>query len=397
MIPEQFLQNWDWDIPIPIRYGPGRVREVGAICASRGIANPLIVTDRASAGLPFVGAVQASVSGAGLKVGLFTDVSPNPTDIEAARGAEAFRAGGHDAVIALGGGSGMDAGKAVSLMASGDRPLWDFDFDVPPPDGLTKADFPPLLCIPTTAGTGAETESTGMITDTARGIKGCVWHPAQKPIVAILDPELTVGLPAKLTAWTGCDALTHAIEAYCVPSANPMCDGMALEGLRLVAKALPEVLKEPTSIEARGAMLVGSCLAGVAFLKGLGMVHAISHMVGAEFNTHHGLTNAVLLPPVLRFNAPVIGHKVGPMCAAMGLDGSDFDAFIAAVERLLDVCAIPQGLSDLGVQADAAPSLARKAARDPAAGTNPRAASLTEIEALIRGAMTTTRRESPPQ
>lgn len=393
MKPEQFLQNWDWDIPIPIRYGPGRVREVGAICAARGIGNPLIVTDRASARLPFVGAVQQALAEAGLTSGLFTDVSPNPTDLEAARGAEACRAGGHDAVIALGGGSGMDAGKAVSLLAHTAHPLWDFDFDVAPPAGLTRADFPPLLCIPTTAGTGAETESTAMITDTGRGIKGCVWHPMQKPIVAILDPELTVGLPPHLTAWTGCDALTHAIEAYIVPSAHPICDGMALEGLRLVARGLPEVLKSPASIEARGAMLVGSCLAGIAFLKGLGMVHAISHMVGAEFDTHHGLTNAVLLPPVLRFNEAVIGHKVGPMCAAMGLDGADFDAFIAGVERLLGICSIPHGLADLGVTIEAAPSLALKASRDPAASTNPRPASVSDIEALIRGAMTATRPE----
>ncbi len=388
---DQFTQSWDWNIPIPIRYGPGRVREVGPICAERGLSNPLIVTDRASASLPFIAAVQQALTEAGLKVGLFTDVSPNPTDAEATRGAEAFRAGGHDAVIALGGGSGMDAGKAVSLLATTGRPLWDFDFDVAAPEGLTGAEFPPLICIPTTAGTGAETESTAMITDTRRGIKGCVWHPAQKPIVALLDPELTVGLPPRLTAWTGCDALTHAIEAYIVPSAHPMCDGMALEGLRLVVGALPEVLARPQSIEARGAMLVGSCLSGIAFLKGLGMVHAISHMVGAEFDTHHGLTNAVLLPPVLRFNEPMISDKVGPMCAAMGLKGADFESFIAGVERLLDICEIPQGLTDLGVRAEAAPSLALKASRDVAAGTNPRKASVDEIEALILGAMTTTR------
>jgi len=393
MTPGQFTQNWDWDIPIPIRYGPGRVREVGDICASRGIRNPLVVTDRASASLPFVGAVMGALEGAGLRCALFSDVSPNPKDIEAGHGAEAFRQGDHDAVIALGGGSGMDAGKAVSLLARSNHPLWDFDFDVAPPNELTKADFPPLLCIPTTAGTGAETESTGMITDTSRGIKGCVWHPAQKPIVAILDPELTIGLPPRLTAWTGCDALTHAIEAYCVPAAHPICDGVALEGLRLVAKALPEVLKAPTSIEARGAMLVGSCLAGISFLKGLGMVHAISHMVGAEFDTHHGLTNAVLLPPVLRFNAKDIESKVGPMCEAMGQDGSDFGTFLAGVEHLLDLCAIPQGLEDLGVCQEAIGSLALKASRDPAAATNPRRASVPEIEELIQSAMTTTRAE----
>lgn len=390
MTPDQLLESWDWTLPVPIHYGPGRVAEVGAICAARGIANPLIVTDRASAGLPFVAAVEQAIVRAGLKSGLFADVSPNPTDKDAQKGRSAFLAGHHDAVIALGGGSGMDAGKAVSLIARTGRPLWDFDFDVTPPE-LSAGDFPPLICIPTTAGTGAETESTGMITDTVRGIKGCVWHPAQKVVAAILDPELTVGLPDRLTAWTGCDALTHAIEAYCVSAANPVCDGIALEALRLVSNALPLVLEDPSSIPARGAMLVGSCLAGISFLKGLGMVHAVSHMVGAEFDTHHGLTNAVLLPPVLRFNAGVISHKVGPMAEAMGLDATDFDEFLSAVESLLDRCSIPQGLADLGVTEDRIASIARKAAGDAAAGTNPRSASIDEIEALMRSAMIKTR------
>ena len=161
----------------------------------------------------------------------FAEVSPNPTDIEVAAGKAAFLAGGHDSIIALGGGSGMDAGKAISLVLNTTRDLWDFDYNLTPPAELGKADFVPLLCVPTTAGTGAETESTAMITDTRRGIKGCVWHPAQKPFAALLDPELTIGLPRNLTAWTGCDALTHAIEAYCVPSHHPMCDGIALAGI----------------------------------------------------------------------------------------------------------------------------------------------------------------------
>ncbi|MBL9052149.1 MAG: iron-containing alcohol dehydrogenase, partial [Tabrizicola sp.] len=266
-----------------------------------------------------------------------------------------------------------------------------FDYNVTSPAELGKADFAPLLCVPTTSGTGAETESTAMITDTRRGIKGCVWHPAQEPFAALLDPELTVGLPRNLTAWTGCDALTHAIEAYVVPSFHPMCDGIALQALGMITRALPEALDNPASIPARGAMLTGSCLAGVAFLKGLGMVHAISHMVGAEFDTHHGLTNAVLLPLVLRFNEPAIAAKVAPMCQAMGLAGTDFGSLYRAICGLLDQCAIPRSLAEIGVTADRIDSIAAKAMTDTAAGTNPRPFSLAEVTSLIRQALTDAR------
>lgn len=388
MAREEFLGAANWDFPVPIRYGPGRLADIGPLCRTAGCRKPLIVTDRASAKLPFVETLRVYLTASGLAHGTFAEVSPNPTDVEVVAGKTAFLAGGHDSIIALGGGSGMDAGKAISLVLNSPRDLWDFDYNLTPPAELGKADFVPLLCVPTTSGTGAETESTAMITDTRRGIKGCVWHPAQKPFAALLDPELTVGLPPNLTAWTGCDALTHAIEAYSVPSFHPMCDGIALQALGMIYRALPQVIANPASIPARGAMLTGSCLAGVAFLKGLGMVHAISHMIGAEFDTHHGLTNAVLLPAVLRFNAPVIGPKVAPMCQAMGLDGADFDTFYAAVCALLDQCAIPRSLAEIGVTADRIDSVAAKAMTDTAAGTTPRPFSLAEVTALIRQALT---------
>lgn len=387
MTDDRFLHATDWDFPAPIKYGPGRLREVGELCRGKGCANPLIVTDRATVRLPFVDALRGYLEEAGLRHGSFTDVSPNPTDIEVMAGKAAYLGGGHDGIIALGGGSGMDAGKAISLVLNTNRDLWDFDYNVPPPTELGKADFVPLLCVPTTSGTGAETESTAMVTDTRRQIKGCVWHPAQKPFAALLDPELTVGLPRNLTAWTGCDALVHAIEAYVVPSFHPMCDGIALQALGLITRALPEVLDNPAGVQGRGAMLVGSCLAGVSFLKGLGLVHAISHMVGAEFDTHHGLTNAVLLPLVLRFNEKHIAAQVAPMCLAMGLPGTDFEGFYQAVCVLLDRCDIPRSLAELGVTADRVDSIAAKAMTDTAAATNPRRASLEEVKALINTAL----------
>lgn len=382
------LDPQDWSFPVPIAYGPGRLKEIAGMCRDAGMARPLVVTDRGSAGLPFLGDLMRLLSEGGLHAALYAEISPNPRDDEIAGGKAMFRDGGHDGIIAIGGGSGMDGGKAIALTATNDIDLWAFEFEQTPPDMTAHAPFPPLITIPTTAGTGAETESTAMITDTAKGMKWCIWHADLKPALALLDPEITLGLPPHLTAWTGADAMVHAIEAYCVPGFHPLCDGLALEGLRLVARWLPVAVAEPGNLEARGGMLAGSCLAGVAFMKGLGLVHAISHMVGAEYDTQHGLTNAVLLPAVLRFNAPDIADKVPAMAQAMGLEDTGFDAFNAHICGLLDQIGIPKTLADIGVPADCAPRIAAKAIQDSAAGTNPRALTVEEIVPVIEEAVT---------
>lgn len=384
---DEFLDPVDWDFPVPIYYGPGRISEIAELCTRCGVTAPLVVTDRASRALPFVSSILERLRTNGLNASVFSDIAPNPTDENVTEGVRFFREGGFDGIIALGGGSGMDAGKAISLLVRNDHALWEFDFDNPTQPDLSVADFVPLICVPTTAGTGAETESTAMITDTGRGVKGCVWHVAQKPKGVILDPELTVGLPRNLTAWTGCDALVHAIEAYCVDMVHPMCDGIACEALGLIYRALPKVLEEPANIGARGAMLVGSCLAGVSFLKGLGLVHAISHMVGAEHDTHHGLTNAVILPVVLDFNSEAIAGKLPGMCHAMGVEAQDYQAFRKAVTGLLDTCEIPRALSEILRDAPKVGRLAEKAFKDVAASTNPRRATVGDIENLIRSAL----------
>lgn len=385
------LDPQDWTFPVPIAYGPGRLKEIAGMCRDAGMSRPLVVTDRGSAGLPFLADLMRYLSEGGLQAALYSEISPNPRDEEIAGGKALFRAGGHDGIIAIGGGSGMDGGKAIALTATNDIDLWAFEFEQTPPDMSAHAPFPPLITIPTTAGTGAETESTAMITDTGKGMKWCIWHAELKPALALLDPEITLGLPPHLTAWTGADAMVHAIEAYCVPGFHPLCDGLALEGLRLVARWLPVAVAEPGNLEARGGMLAGSCLAGVAFLKGLGLVHAISHMVGAEYDTQHGLTNAVLLPAVLRFNAPDIAAKVPAMAQAMGLENTSFDAFHAHICGLLDQIGIPKTLADIGVPADCAPRIAAKAIQDSAAGTNPRSLTVEEIVPVIVEAVTTGR------
>jgi alcohol dehydrogenase class IV len=353
-----------------------------------GLANALIVTDRGSAQLPFIGALQRALKATGISSDVFADVAPNPKDTNVASARQMYRQGGHDAVIAIGGGSGMDAGKATALTANNDCDVWEFDFDRESPVLPTDHEFPTLICIPTTAGTGAETESTAMITHTEREMKLCVWHMDLKPSLTLLDPEITVGLPATLTAWTGIDAMVHAIEAYCVPDFHPMCDGVALEALALIGQWLPRAVDAPDSIMARGGMQVGACLGGVSFLKGMGLVHAISHMVGAEFDTHHGLTNAIVLPTVLRFNAPAISHKLPAMSRALGLESADFASFDAAICQMLDRLGIPSSLSDIGVPVEAARSIAEKAHQDAAAATNPREADVETIERLVIEAIT---------
>lgn len=383
-----YLEPWDWSFPVPIVYGPGRLKEIATLCSAAGMSRPLIVTDRGSAGLPFLADLTGYLEAAGMGAALYAGISPNPRDDEIAAGRTMYRTGAHDGVIAIGGGSGMDGGKAIALTATNDIDLWAFEYEQAPPDMRAHPAFAPLICIPTTAGTGAETESTAMITDTARKMKWCVWHADLKPSFAVLDPELTLGLPVSLTAWTGADAMVHAIEAYCVPSTHPLCDGAALEGLRLVARWLPVAAAQPANLEARGAMLAGSCLAGIAFLKGLGLVHAISHMVGAEYDTQHGLTNAVLLPSALRFNASAIAGKVGPMAQAMGLSDTSFEAFYGQVCGILDQIGIPRTLGDIGVPGDCAARISEKALQDSAASTNARALTAAQIETVIQDALT---------
>jgi alcohol dehydrogenase class IV len=387
----EILQAQDWSFPVPIAYGPGRLAEIGQKAGELGITNALIVTDRGSRDLPFIAQTATHLATAGVKSDVFSDISPNPRNDEIGAGKAAFQAGAHDAIIAIGGGSAMDGGKMIGLVARNEFDLWDFEWESPMPEISAAQAFPTLITIPTTAGTGAETEGTAMVTHVEKGMKFCLCHPDFRPSLALLDPELTVGLPHHLTAWTGADALTHAIEAYLVPGFHPLCDGMALEGLALINRWLPLAVREPDNLAARGGMLVGSCLAGIAFIKGLGLVHAISHMVGAEFDTQHGLTNAIVLPVVLRFNLPGMDHKTKRMAEAMGLTDHSPAAFIREIERILDEIGIPHSLAEINVPEDCAERISHKALEDSAAATNPRAATAGEVKALIGEAISKAR------
>ena len=379
----EILKPQDWGFPVPIAYGPGRLAEIGKACVSLEIKNPLIVTDSGSKELPFIKKLKETLIGSNIGSDLYSQISPNPREDEIADGCSKFQSGNHDAIIAIGGGSAMDGGKAICLTANNDIPLWDFEWEKPPPKIGENNKFPKLITVPTTAGTGAETESTAMVTHLEKEMKFCICHPDLKPSLALLDPELTLELPASLTAWTGADAMIHSIEGYCVPGFNPMCDSAALESLSLISKSIYLAVEEPQNLAARGAMLVASCLGGVSFIKGLGLVHAIAHMVGAEFDTHHGLTNAIILPVVLRYNLPNMEEKVKRMSQAMQFEDHSVDSFISNIEKLLDRIKIPTGLHEIGVPEDCASRIAEKAMVDSAFATNPREATFDEVHQIV--------------
>ena len=377
------LSNQDWTFPTFTAYGPGRFKEIGKFCKNFNITNPLIVIDSGSTKLPFISDLQNLLADAKIKSNIYSNISPNPRDDEIDGGCKVYKDGNHDAIIAIGGGSAMDGGKAISLTVNSGIPLWDFEFlDKVPKDLKGKNPFPKLITIPTTAGTGAETEITAMVTDTKKGMKFCLWHPDARPCLALVDPELTLKLPANLTAWTGIDAMIHAIEGYSVPMFHPLCDGSALESLNLISKSLYLAVEEPDNLVARGGMIVGSYLGGVAFLKGLGLVHAISHMVGAEYNTHHGLTNAIILPTVMEYNLPGLEEKVKRMSEAMQFNDHSIEGFRNNLNKMLDRLKIPNGLNEIGVPEDCFERIAQKSMLDQAYGQNPKKATLEEVKEL---------------
>ena len=390
-IKSTMLQQCLWSFPIPIHYGPGSIKKVPSIAKKAGIKRPLIVSDSETATLNFVNSAIKMLLTENLTCFLFSDFSPNPTDKECLRGCEVYLSEGCDGIIAIGGGSSLDAGKAIALSAyrSPDR-FWDFDMLKEVSSNKKLNHFAPLICVPTTTGTGAEVEPGAMVTDTKSREKKAFYHPEYWPVAAVLDPELALTLPKNLTAWTGIDAIVHAIEAYSVPAFHPMCDGIALQALDLICPAIKRAYHNGDDIEARGAMMVGSCLAAVSFTKGLGLVHSISHMVGGMYNTPHGLTNAVILPAVLRYNYPNIKGKVKYLARACGADSEDFNGLMTWIETLYEDFMIPHSLGDLGVLNKDIDKLVEMVLNDICLPTNPRPISKSQLNTFIANAINKT-------
>ncbi|MGK7659918.1 MULTISPECIES: iron-containing alcohol dehydrogenase [unclassified Marinovum] len=376
----------NWSYPTAIKFGAGRISELPGACAQAGMTRPLLVTDRGLADLPITSATLDVLEQAGLGRALFAEVDPNPNEKNLAAGVAAYNDGGHDGVIAFGGGSGLDLGKMVAFMAGQTRPLWDFE-DIG--DWWTRADadaIAPIVAVPTTAGTGSEVGRASVITNSETHEKKIIFHPKVLPSVVICDPELTIGMPGFITAGTGLDAFAHCVEAYSSPHYHPMSQGIALEGMRLVKDYLPRAFQNGQDLEARAQMMSAAMMGATAFQKGLGAIHAMSHPVGARFNTHHGTTNAVCMPAVLDFNAEVIRARFDAAAAYLGIGGG-FDGFREFVQDLNDSLNIPRKLSDLGVTEEAIPALVKGAVTDPSCGGNPIALTEENLTALFKAAL----------
>ena len=363
-------QRANWNYPTSVRFGAGRISELADACRITGIARPLLVTDPGLALMPMVIHALESLKAAGLGAALFSKIKSNPVETNVADGVAVLRADKHDGVVALGGGSALDVGKVIAFMAGQTRPMWDFE-DIG--DWYTRADpkgIAPVIAVPTTSGTGSEVGRAGVITQEATHTKKVIFHPKMMPVVTICDPALTVGLPAHLTAATGMDAFAHCLEAYCAPGFHPLADGVAVEGMRLVKENLVRAVKTGGDLEARGNMMAAAAMGATAFQKGLGAIHALSHPIGALYDTHHGLTNAVFMPYVLAFNRVGIEVKIARLAAYLGL-ASSFDAFQTFVLDLRKEIGIPHTLAGLKVGDEKAGLIAEMAIVDPTAGGNP--------------------------
>ena len=360
----------NWNYPTAVRFGAGRAAELGEAAAAAGMTRPLIVTDTGLAKLPMVKAAGDILAKAGNPAGLFSGVRPNPIAATVAAGLEVLRAGKHDGVVAMGGGSALDAGKVIAFMAGQTRPMWDFE-DVG--DWWTRADpkgILPVVAVPTTAGTGSEVGRAGVITDEITHTKKVIFHPLMMPKVTICDPELTAGMPPSITAGTGMDALAHCLEAYCGPSYHPLADGIAVEGMRLVKENLVTAYRTGNDLEARAHMMSAAAMGATAFQKALGAIHALSHPVGALYDTHHGLTNAVFMPYVLVFNRTAIEPKIARLSAYLGIGGG-FDGFLDWVLQLRKDLKVPHTLEGLGVDDGKFALMSQMAPKDPTASGNP--------------------------
>ena len=377
----------NWNYPTSIRFGAGRIGELPAACRELGMQRPLLVTDKGLAGLPMIDAAVAACNADGLGCKAFSEVQGNPVGANVEAGVAAYRDGDHDGIIAFGGGSALDVGKAVALMVGQSRPIWDFEDREDWYTRVNVAGMAPVVAVPTTSGTGSEVGRASVITDERDHTKKIIFHPRMLPALVIADPELTLGLPPHITAAVGMDALSHNLEAFCSPFYHPMAQGMALEGIRLVKAWLPVAFNDGGNVTARAHMMVASTMGAAAFQKGLGGMHAMSHPCGAVLDTHHGLTNAVVMPYVLAFNRSAIDDRMTALARYLDLAAPGFDAVLDWVLDLRRTLNIPETLSGLGVTAGHVDQLAKMAVVDPSAGGNPLPLTVEGVTGLFYDAI----------
>ncbi len=387
MTPSPASLRANWNYPTSVRFGTGRIAELADCCKAAGIARPLLVTDPGLAGSAMVREAVAANEKAGLPTAVFSELKSNPVAQNVTDGIAAFRRGRHDGVIGFGGGSALDTGKVIAFMQGQTRPIWDFE-DIG--DWWTRADpkgIAPVIAVATTAGTGSEVGRSGVITDEATHTKKIIFHPKMMPVIVIIDPALMVGLPPHLTAATGMDALAHNLEAYLAPAYHPMADGIGLEGIRLIKEFLPRAVADGKDLEARAQMAVAASMGATAFQKGLGAIHSLSHPVGALYDAHHGLTNAVFMPYVLAFNRPAIAEKAARIARYLGLARADLTGLIDWVLELRQTIGIPHTLGGLKVGPERFAEMAEMAAVDPTASSNPVKVGPAELHRLYEDAL----------
>ena len=368
--------------------GENRIADLGSACKQLNIKSPLLVTDSGLAKTQMVLNILEKLKNEGFKVSIFSKVVGNPTGTNVKEGVEIYNKDSCDGVIAFGGGSGLDVGKAVAFMSGQTLSIWDFE-DVG--DNWTKANhdkISPIIAVPTTAGTGSETGRASVILNEDTGVKNIIFHPKFLPSIVILDPTLTIGLPPKITAATGMDALAHNLEAFCAPGFHPMADGIALEGMRMINQWLLKAVKDGSNIEARMNMLTAASMGSTAFQKGLGAIHSLSHPVNAVNNIHHGLSNAIFMPYVLTFNKDVIEEKIIKICKYLELQNQSFDAFIQWVLELRQKLDMPHKLSDVIKKEDFdIERLSKMALDDPSTSSNPKKMTVNDMKTLYEHSM----------
>jgi len=378
----------NWNYPTTMWVGENRINDIAEACNNLGITKPLFVTDNGLAETDIVKNTLKILIDNQISVELYSNVVGNPTGTNVTEGVNYFKKNSCDGVIAFGGGSGLDVGKAIAFMSGQTLPLWDFE-DVG--DNWTKANsnkIAPIIAVPTTAGTGSETGRASVILNEETGVKNIIFHPKFLPSIVILDPVLTIGLPPKITAATGMDALAHNLEAYCAPGYHPMADGIALEGIRIINEWLLEAVNNGSNIEARLNMLTAASMGSTAFQKGLGAIHSLSHPVNALNNIHHGLSNAIFMPYVLTFNKNVIEKKIIKICDYLELHDRSFEGFINWVLDLRKKLDMPHKLSEVIDEKDFdLDRLSKMALADPSTGGNPKKLTEEDMKLMYQHSM----------
>ena len=382
------MQKYNWNYPTTMWVGQNRIKDLSNACKNLNIKKPLLVTDQGLARSEIILSALNDLNDEGISVQLYSNVVGNPTGTNVNEGVDHYKKNNCDGVIAFGGGSGLDVGKAIAFMSGQNLPLWDFE-DVG--DNWTRANsakIAPIIAVPTTAGTGSETGRASVILNEESGVKKIIFHPKFLPSIVILDPCLTVGLPSKITAATGMDALAHNLEAFCAPGFHPMADGIALEGMRLINKWLLIAVNDGKNLDARMNMLTAASMGSTAFQKGLGAIHSLSHPVNALNNVHHGLSNAIFMPYVLSFNKDVIEKKIIKICEYLELKEISFNGFIDWTLKLRKDLDIPHKLSEVIEEKDFDINrLSKMALEDPSTGGNPKKLTVEDMKIMYEHSM----------